>query len=125
MLLGFHNIQKGCPKKGTTINSVSGDTQHAVRCCSQNGETCTTPCETAPGTVEEPCGGNINFSGCSSLLDRTYNEAEDICSRQGLRLCTSSVHCCGTGCGMNSKTIWIADSPVNAHNISCISDLNT
>ena len=46
----------------------------------------------------------------------TYQEAEVICSEQGLRLCARNEKlsdvCCGTGCTIDNKIMWIADDTI-------------
>ena len=55
--------------------------------------------------VSEPCKG-----------DKTYDEAERICSSKGLRLCSVSEinTCCNTGCGYDHHTVWIGDQKPGA-----------
>ena len=80
----------GCPKNfGTAITQVPSDTKHDVRCCSPNVKNCTsTPCQRL----------------------KTYKEAENICSKNGFRLCTPDEldTCCGTGCNFDLTTNWVA-----------------
>ena len=69
---------------------MPSDTTHDVRCCSPNGNNCiSTPCQSS----------------------KTYEEAKNICSEKGFRLCTpvEMDTCCGTGCGFDTTTNWVAE----------------
>ena len=89
----FHSVSVGCPRTypDTPFSQELGDSKHIVRCCSPNGDTCTS----------EPC-----LDG-----DITYNEAVDVCSSRGSRLCFEYElnKCCGTGCNYDDATSWVAD----------------
>ena len=93
----LHSVTLGCTSvyEPTSISARPSDEKHAVRCCDDTGTTCTTP---------RPCH-----------LASTYYEAVEICSKHGLRLCTRNEKlddiCCGTGCELDSTTMWIADDP--------------
>ena len=61
----------------------------AVRCCDLAGEYCVTP---------------------SECLITTYEEAEEKCTKMGMRLCTpyelESNHCCDSGCNFKCANTW-------------------
>ena len=81
----------GCPKKykNKKVTRVSGNSKHDVRCCSPLGDSCTSkPCQKA----------------------KTYQEAAEICSSKGLRLCFPDElnKCCSTGCKFDFSTVWVA-----------------
>ena len=93
ILLDFHFVTNGCTKlfpRG--ITAQAGDEKHSVRCCDDTGETCISP---------HPC-----------MLANTYQEAYDVCIRQGLQLCRNNEKlsdiCCKTGCEIDDKTMWIS-----------------
>ena len=81
----------GCPKKypDTPVTQKLADSKYNVRCCSSNGDSCSS----------EPCES-----------DKTYHEAVEICSSRDLRLCYEHEvnKCCGRGCGHDNIYIWIA-----------------
>ena len=81
----------GCPKDfpDKPVTQESGDSKHDVRCCSTNGDSCTS----------QPCQGS-----------KTYQEASEICSRSGTRLCFEHElnKCCRTGCGYDATMNWVA-----------------
>ena len=76
------------------VISKPGNEKHAVRCCSQSGDTCTTP--------DDPCNGAS-----------TYYEAKELCEEKGLRLCSQTEMiggvCCQTGCSFDCKYVWVED----------------
>ena len=75
------------------MTSHPGTERHAVRCCDNFDSTCISP---------RPC-----------QLAKTFEEAKNICSQQGLSLCSQNVEldniCCKTGCEIDAITMWIAD----------------
>ena len=110
LFLDLHNVVSGClyTYSGDLGKQVScsqlitageaiakpGDEKHAVRCCSQSGDTCS--------TLNEPC-----------YEASTYYEAKDICEKKGLRLCSQTEMiggvCCQTGCSFDCKYVWVED----------------
>ena len=88
----FHTVAMGCPIKNPNTPAIQepGNSKHNVRCCSTNGESCSS----------QPC-----------KRGRTYDEAVEICSSRGERLCYEHElnKCCGTGCRLDNKHNWIAD----------------
>ena len=91
---GLHKITNGCNKNYPRPVTLQPENEkHAVRCCNEIDDTCTTPI---------PC-----------QLASTYEEAGNICSKIGLRLCARNKRlnevCCGTGCLIDKTTMWIAD----------------
>ena len=89
-------MSKGCPNsngKGVILQHGT-KSNHAVRCCEKDGSNC---------WPLHPCN-----------LDATYPEAKAACSKLGLQLCGRKQMqddniCCGKGCKIDSKDIWIAD----------------
>lgn len=92
-----HPIIRGCERvwrdavsrfPRMRLNDTSAGTSN-VRCCSEDGSSCTSP-------------------GCHS--DKTFAEAEQICASEGKRLCRESEvlgnRCCGSGCGFDGQFIW-------------------
>ena len=86
----------GCPKnlegKPKPPEKVSLSQKAAVRCCSYNGETCTTP---------------------KSCFNTTYGEAKEKCAAIGRRLCMADElakkKCCGsssTDCKFDTALTW-------------------
>jgi len=75
------------------ITAHLGNEKHAVRCCDNIQATCVSP---------SPC-----------QLSSTFTEAENICSQEGLNLCSRHQNldsiCCKTGCEIDATTMWIAD----------------
>eukprot|EP00929_Paragymnodinium_shiwhaense_P058202 TRINITY_DN29148_c1_g2_i1.p1 TRINITY_DN29148_c1_g2~~TRINITY_DN29148_c1_g2_i1.p1 ORF type:complete len:334 (+),score=15.46 TRINITY_DN29148_c1_g2_i1:54-1004(+) len=67
----------------------SPDTRFALRCCSSDGSTCSSP-------------------GCKASLN--HSEAELACEQEGLRLCTKAEYgsaiCCSTGCSFDKNLVW-------------------
>ena len=85
-------VSKGCPKSYyTQLIPAARDSTHAVRCCSNNENTCTSV----------KCSEKVN-----------YDEALNICQARGERLCFQDEldsRCCGTGCGINNDWVWVAN----------------
>ena len=75
------------------ITSSEESELHAVRCCDEDGSTCISP---------KPCN-----------LEATFEEAQNICSEEGLQLCPINGKlpetCCGTGCDIDPTTMWLRD----------------
>ena len=89
----------GCPGVGSAI-ATEVSTTGAVRCCSLDGQSCT------------------SLTGSACFGDsRTYDEAMQICMDAGSRLCSSrelsSGTCCSTGCNYDRKNVWISDGSSN------------
>ena len=89
----------GCPGVGSAI-ATEVSTTGAVRCCSLDGQSCT------------------SLTGSACFGDsRTYDEAMQICMDAGSRLCSSrelsSGTCCSTGCNYDGKNVWISDGSSN------------
>ena len=86
------------------LTEVSGNSKKNVRCCSPNGDSC------------QSCEGDSckrRSEACKAQKGKTFEEAENICSSRGLRLCSPDELdiCCGTGCWFNRKLVWVADEP--------------
>ena len=99
-VLDFHLVTNGCNKKfPSEITSRPGNERHAVRCCDDIGATCISV---------QPC-----------RLASTYQEANEYCLEQGLRLCKNNEKideiCCGTGCEIDPVTMWLADEELDLH----------
>jgi len=83
----------GCRTSGPPVEAqlLPADAAAAVRCCSQYG----TVCE----SIQVGC-----------LAERTYAEAESVCTSRGMRVCTRAELdtdlCCGTGCGFDNQLVW-------------------
>ena len=75
------------------ITSRKENEKHAVRCCDETGSTCISP---------TPC-----------ILETTFEEAQNVCSDQGLQLCPINEKlpssCCETGCEIDPITMWLRD----------------
>jgi len=75
---------------------MSTDQRHGVRCCSIDGDTCTTDWN------------------CKSETQLTFQQAKDHCANQGKRICTQSElesdMCCGTGGNCDRHTVWSSTS---------------
>jgi len=104
----------GCPRDNTNsgnyggpVGDMSGEvipfsvSQSAtdtasVRCCSTAGDACET------SSLE---------GGCSALLEKTFAEAQEVCSTRGMRLCSRSEMdnniCCNSGCWFNHHAVWV------------------
>ena len=80
---------KGCPssKAGDKTTQKSTTEKHAVRCCAKDGQSC--------------------VSNCGK---QTYEDAKKTCQDNNRRLCkeTELKKCCGTGCGYDIQSTWIA-----------------
>ena len=87
---------KGCPSShpDETFVQYPASTKHAVRCCSDDVETCTT----------EPCADLV-----------PYDEAVEICSNRDRRLCFlhELEKCCGTGCSFDKAVSWVQGNPIS------------
>ena len=70
---------------------ISTNQTGAVRCCSIDGASCTSP-------------------DCFTLGTLTFSKAQQKCSEFGMRLCTEkeldSMMCCGKGCGFDFEMVW-------------------
>ena len=92
-------VDDGCKGTGTSHDGSFHDQsyQAGVRCCSNDGSTCTTP---------------EDFS-CKDDEMLSYGEAVSKCSDNG-RLCSKdellSGICCGTGGGCDSYEVWTSTS---------------
>jgi len=92
----FHYVTDGCGEEiighYETKNFKAG-----YRCCSHDGQTCTTPNATIPH-----CGRN--------LLKKNFEEASSICKSNKQRLCTDQELltgvCCGTGGLCDDGEVW-------------------
>jgi hypothetical protein len=84
------SLQHHPPRPGNALHERA-----SVRCCSQNGASCET-----------------SSLGC--LARQTWHEANQACTRRGLRLCMQHEvdRCCGTGCGFDGHSIW-TNTPAN------------
>ena len=91
-------VDDGCHSEATNPDDVTGyyqaETSEAfVRCCSFDGTSCT--------TVND-CNDSDNLM--------SYSDAEDECSKIGMRLCTKdellTELCCGTGGTCDSNAVW-------------------
>eukprot|EP00445_Apocalathium_hangoei_P041076 CAMPEP_0203978492 /NCGR_PEP_ID=MMETSP0359-20131031/102144_1 /ASSEMBLY_ACC=CAM_ASM_000338 /TAXON_ID=268821 /ORGANISM="Scrippsiella Hangoei, Strain SHTV-5" /LENGTH=385 /DNA_ID=CAMNT_0050916703 /DNA_START=87 /DNA_END=1241 /DNA_ORIENTATION=+ len=82
----------GCPKTGELQESknVSISQKAATRCCSMDGSTCVS---TAAGCFTGP-----------------FKEAEQVCAKEGMRLCSREElegnTCCGSGCQFDHELVW-------------------
>ena len=86
-------VSMGCPKRNPNkpVTQEPANSKHNVRCCSINGDSCSS----------RPC-----------KKDKTYDEAVEICSGRGQRLCSEDElnKCCGTGCNKDNEKTWIGVS---------------
>lgn len=77
------------------VSQSEADTA-SVRCCSMAGDACET------SSLE---------GGCPALLERTFAEAQEVCSTRGMRLCSRSEMdsniCCNSGCWFNHHSVWV------------------
>ena len=94
LFLGYQFVTNGCLNKFPgEITSREESELHAVRCCDEDGSTCISP---------KPCN-----------LEATFEEAQSICSNEGLQLCPINTQlpetCCGTGCDIDPVTMWLRD----------------
>jgi len=96
----FHYVADGCAS-GLGIPIIghyeTKNFKADTRCCSLDGQTCTTPNATIPH-----CGRN--------LLKQTFEEASSICKSKKQRLCTDQELltgvCCQTGGGCDESEVW-------------------
>ena len=95
-------VSMGCPKqhKAIDIYQVPQNSKQGVRCCSMNGEKCTSS-HTVPGTKVK----------CHLM---TFREAKKLCINKGngaFRLCSAEElnSCCGRSCAerLDGKPVWI------------------
>lgn len=97
----------------TTFIDADSTNTAAVRCCSDDGQSCTTQdlegSET--GDVFDLDGNVVAQQAC--INEVTFSEAAAICAAGGRRLCTSdeldSGVCCGTGCWHDHRAIWTSN----------------
>ena len=89
---------------------VPVDSLHEVRCCS----------DSSIAGWSEKCSGvwaNSKFDGSTCFRENTFEEASDICSRYGGRLCNVAElkRSCtkGTGCGHDKNMIWSSEHERN------------
>ena len=86
-MLSLFVLANNVPSRG---DSCPKEKHAAVRCCEMDGTDCYTP----------KC----------SLEATSYEDAENECYEQGLRLCTPSEMksglCCGSGCEFDNKLTW-------------------
>ena len=54
-------------------------------------------------------GETCSSEPCSAVA--SYDEAINICSNRGKRLCFNDeqTHCCGTGCGYDGMSVWVGN----------------
>ena len=73
---------------GIQLRKVPGDSEHNVRCCNSNGDTCYTEVQNKK---------------------LTYIEASELCSKRGRRLTFKRElnGCCGTDCPFDNTTYWV------------------
>merc|ERR1711953_84404 len=87
-----HWVADGCGTNNFGGAFAPNDERHGVRCCSNGGSTCKT-----------------TFN-CRSGNKLTFQEAEDYCANEGLRVCTKaeidSRVCCGSGGGCDHFRVW-------------------
>ena len=93
----MHSVTNGCNKNYPSPVTLQPENEkHAVRCCDEIEDTCTSP---------KPC-----------QLASTYEEAKNICSKRGLHLCTNNNRiddiCCYTGCSIDRTTMWIKEGTI-------------
>ena len=95
----FGVLASGCPKRLLESNPndiqnsqdmISDSQTSAVRCCSLDGGSC-----------------ESKIPDCSTL---TFSNAEEKCSKLGMRLCKeeelASNICCYTGCNFDKELVW-------------------
>jgi hypothetical protein len=97
----------------TTFIDADATNTAAVRCCSDDGQSCTTQglSGSSTGAVFDLDGAEVAQQACINAV--TFSEAAGICAADGLRLCTSdeldSGVCCGTGCWHDHRAIWTSN----------------
>ena len=109
VLLACGSSGGGCSGQTQTVANLNES--HEVRCCSQSS--------TNPGGWNQYTSGNCpsniwgesDFSNGVGCVDSaTYNEAQQICSNAGGRLCTAAellADCTrGSGCSHDQDMIW-------------------
>ena len=91
---GFY-VSKGCPKDGAGPIPQHASKKHAVRCCNQMGDSCTS---------------EFKNKTCHGITK--YYTAKQICSGLGKRLCfiDEMKECCESGCNYDDVTAWLAGS---------------
>eukprot|EP00121_Abeoforma_whisleri_P000875 Awhi_evm1s776 len=88
----------GCKRAQTYYDEEldSLTASHAVRCCSNNGNSCVSK-------ISNQC-----------YASNTFLEASQLCTSIGRRLCSieelNSEICCSTGCNHDNKRVWTSDS---------------
>ena len=114
-------VMNGCTEPGRpeSVVSMREDSKHYVRCCTNSGDLCVSRIRHANDTR------NTDDLHCQ-YLPQTYKNAERICRRHGLRLCTIEMKrvvpkyptreqnqlkpgkelCCTTGCNHDLRTMW-------------------
>lgn len=94
-----HLVVGGCATHRVAPRQISPFDRAAVRCCSHSGRHCAT---------------HALLGSCVSSA--TFDEANAVCARNSLRLCSQyeleASTCCGTGCGFDGHSVW-TNTPVS------------
>ena len=110
VLLACGSSGGGCSGQTQTVD-ISPNELHEVRCCRQSSTNPGGWNQYTSGNCPSDIWGESDFSNGVGCVDSaTYNEAQQICSNAGGRLCTAAelLDDCtrGSGCSHDQDMIW-------------------